>query len=599
MATQHEIDLALMAGRAYQSTRDEINWFPIPDGWKEMLHKEGDGGFEAVSFYNGTDLANSSEIVISYAGTFDKSYADVLADIELGVFGVSATQLYQAAEYYLQVKAANPDAHITITGHSLGGGLASLVAIFFNAEAITFDQAPFRNSASWITATELRNYLATSFPESTYPQISNWLAPLDRFISSFDPLGLGWSEDGLAAREANVTNQSVQGEFLSIANAFRIGTELPSLTHGDYSGPFDLHSQSLLTAFLQNDQFRQVTNKLPELLGMIFDSALFYHDPNDKENPEPNFLENLIRHETGVDGSFAADGMLTRFTYDLWQIAENGGLTMSNNDLTKALIAFDMQAYYDNRLTGTNTLFNYEGVTGGIHFDRDDVAATYSNTNVKGYQYFVNYLATLPEDERAAITLQLPDLTDWYIQVGSQAMTATAADQRAFMLGGSGEDQLTGGSQADVLVGNGGNDYLEGGGGQDYLYGGAGDDIIYFEGEDTYADTLVDGGAGFDTLKGTEGADDLDLSRLTNVQNIEKIALSGGDDTLTVLPGGGFGGFLAIDGGAGTNRIEGTDGDDVIDLSGITVTNIAQVTGGDGDDTLADLEGNDFWRMAA
>ena len=80
---------------------------------------------------------------------------------------------------------------------------------------------------------------------------------------------------------------------------------------------------------------------------------------------------------------------------------------------------------------------------------------------------------------------------------------------------------------------------------------------------------------------------------------MEKIDLSGGDDTLTLSPGGGFDGFSSVDGGAGTNRIEDTDGDDVIDLSGIKVTNIAQVTGGDRDDTLVDLEGKEIWRMAA
>lgn len=52
--------------------------------------------------------------------------------------------------------------------------------------------------------------------------------------------------------------------------------------------------------------------------------------------------------------------------------------------------------------------------------------------------YFQNYLTTLPEAERTAITQQLPNLLDWFIQAGSQAMTATAGTERAFMLGGSG-----------------------------------------------------------------------------------------------------------------------------------------------------------------
>lgn len=34
MATQFEIDCALMAGASYASTRSDINKFPIPAGWE-------------------------------------------------------------------------------------------------------------------------------------------------------------------------------------------------------------------------------------------------------------------------------------------------------------------------------------------------------------------------------------------------------------------------------------------------------------------------------------------------------------------------------------------------------------------------------------
>jgi hypothetical protein len=32
MATELEIQCALMAGRVYLSTRNKVNWFPVPDG---------------------------------------------------------------------------------------------------------------------------------------------------------------------------------------------------------------------------------------------------------------------------------------------------------------------------------------------------------------------------------------------------------------------------------------------------------------------------------------------------------------------------------------------------------------------------------------
>ena len=107
MTTIAEINYALMAGASYISTRAEVNQFLAPSGWVGTKHENppNSSGFEAISFIRtGTTLATSNEIVISYAGTYDKSNPDLLADLNLAQ-GVSNTQLLQAAQYYLDVKA--------------------------------------------------------------------------------------------------------------------------------------------------------------------------------------------------------------------------------------------------------------------------------------------------------------------------------------------------------------------------------------------------------------------------------------------------------------------------------------------------------------
>lgn len=143
------IEYSLMAGASYISTRPDPNKFPIPQGWVIVTNppyfRDDATGFEAAAFQNGTS------IVISFAGTYDNplnplTNPDLQADIGLAT-GFGSAQLVQAAEYYLQVKAANPDATITLTGHSLGGGLAALIGVFFGVPATTFDQAPFAKSA--------------------------------------------------------------------------------------------------------------------------------------------------------------------------------------------------------------------------------------------------------------------------------------------------------------------------------------------------------------------------------------------------------------------------------------------------------------------
>ena len=44
------LDYALMAGRAYQTTRPLINQFPAPQNWTPFNHQFRGSGFEAISF---------------------------------------------------------------------------------------------------------------------------------------------------------------------------------------------------------------------------------------------------------------------------------------------------------------------------------------------------------------------------------------------------------------------------------------------------------------------------------------------------------------------------------------------------------------------
>ncbi|MCX5727563.1 MAG: hypothetical protein NTZ28_01750, partial [Nitrospirae bacterium] len=166
---------------------------------------------------------------------------------------------------------------------------------------------------------------------------------------------------------------------------------------------------ALLSAFVQNNQFREVTLTLPDVVRMIFDSKLFEHTTARSNATNENFIERLVRHQNGnAPGVTTADAMLTRFTDDLKKLAQNGGLTMSEgttffgnnlNNVSKALIAFAMQKYYDEQLAAGATpteLFTDlttagSGSGGGLQFDRADVAATLDKA--KGYDlYFKNYL---------------------------------------------------------------------------------------------------------------------------------------------------------------------------------------------------------------
>ncbi len=255
-----------------------------------------------------------------------------------------------------------------------------------------------------------------------------------------------------------VTSINVQGELLSgvswniqdrICQSSFIPTNAPGVSGGD------LHSVALLTAFLQSMQTAQsgqtlnnVTFKLTNLVEMIFSRDLYRFD-TDMANR--NFLERLVQNEQG-------NAMVTRFTEDLWKLAQDGGLTMADDAfasvklVSQTLIAFAMQMYYENTTnatTATKELFT--GITGGIQFDREDVSSTLATT--KGYDlYFHNYLANaFSPSDRGRIEALLPGLRDWYVQAGHSGMNATYAQNRgAFMLGGLGADSLMGGGVVTI-----------------------------------------------------------------------------------------------------------------------------------------------------
>jgi Ca2+-binding RTX toxin-like protein len=180
--------------------------------------------------------------------------------------------------------------------------------------------------------------------------------------------------------------------------------------------------------------------------------------------------------------------------------------------------------------------------------------------------------------------------------------------------GNEGEDNLDGGSGNDRLYGGESNDVLSGGEGNDALYGGAGDDTLIADGQ---GKDHFDGGKGNDTIQVAKG-EDLVIDRSLNTRNsIEKIEGDGKTDILgddsnnhidlskTELEGidkidGGAGrdtikGSQAgddVSGGAGNDRLYGEDGNDV--LSGGEGNDA--LYGGDGNDTLiADGQGKDYY----
>jgi hypothetical protein len=205
------------------SKRNEID---APPNWERKdWQPDGWSGFSAGVYINSA----TNELVISYTGTNDG--ADKVNWVAGA--GLPQLQIFDAVAYYLAVRKAFPGIpadKISFTGHSLGGGLASVMAVFFNKQATVFDEAPFQ-------------------PAAMSPLVLAGVAALMLASGSVDPdLTPYLASSGLLAlvRESNVTHYYVDGEALSYIrgseNTLIGGSDNPILLGDSTAGAVDRHS---------------------------------------------------------------------------------------------------------------------------------------------------------------------------------------------------------------------------------------------------------------------------------------------------------------------------------------------------------------------
>lgn len=115
-------------------------------------------GFAAYAYtYNG-------ETIISYRGTDTGSFGDLGADILngwAGGAGYAPTQASLAVEFYRSVIGVNASPYsgnVAFTGHSLGGGLAGLMAGLYGKDAVVFDNMAYSGAINDVYGNATRPY---------------------------------------------------------------------------------------------------------------------------------------------------------------------------------------------------------------------------------------------------------------------------------------------------------------------------------------------------------------------------------------------------------------------------------------------------------
>jgi len=477
---------------------------------------DANSGLEAYAFRYG---GPNGQIIISFAGTdSDDIFGDALIDVQLA-FGNRAQQLYLAASFYEQIKAAY-GSNIIFTGHSLGGGIAALMGLFFDKQAVTFDPAPFRLSATPSMARDINLYLRRAgFPidddlasyEATVIPLGTAVAGSPEWISA---ILLDQAYPFYIPRETNVTAVVTEGEFLTdgigltpaLLNQLRIYSgSLQVVYHGaagTLGGAIEeggrLHSIQLLATLLAEPALQDLSIQLPTLVETLLTRSL---------GPSPILVRLLNNHI-----SSATSDTLGKFAADLQRLTGNAGVAQMTTGIRDALLVAATEYYYFKPPADADHLFSIAG--GGLHFQYGDIGAG----RYQSRQLLADAVtSTLTPDEQARAA-GLASQNAWHIQSGTNPLlwVANASDpQNDAAIGGIGNDSIDAGAGNDIIIGGAGNDSLaggagldtliDGGGGDDTLWGGNGADNLY---GDAGADTLV-GGAGDDNLYGGAGNDTL------------------------------------------------------------------------------------------
>lgn len=461
------------------------NSMPSPAGWSPRSAWQPDqpSGFSAGYYFN--SLTN--EVVISYTGT-----NDIVDKVNWGIgLGAPLPQIFEAVDYYFARKADHPTANITFTGHSLGGGLASLMAVYFDKQATVFDEAPFQLAAV--------NPLVTEAVSVYMLGKGYWDSAFAEYFLSIGALAL--------TRETNVTNYYLEGEVLDYPRfSFDtlVGSEYVFAMGASTATPVERHSMALMTAMQNSNAFQAVVNQLPNLVTLLLDKDLYAADALDETKED--LLRKLLRHQAGISDGALPGGLLNRFTTDMQQLVGTMGLAQTDASMRDALMIASMEYFHTKAAASATQLFTLTDY--GLHFKYSDIGAS-------GYKSLSKLAAAvhayLMPEELALLNGKLVKQDAWHIQSGAGGLTfnATGTDNDA-VIGGAISDGIFAGAGNDIVIGGAGNDAISGGAGNDFLLGGIGNDTYILNAGDGYDTVLDSDGSGvivFDTIqaKGSAG----------------------------------------------------------------------------------------------
>jgi hypothetical protein len=510
------------------------------------------GTGQKIISYRGTDTATDSE-----------TSKDVLSGWTVGGGLYSVAQAKLAAQFFQQVVGnGSPsltlddlyNANVLLTGHSLGGGLAGLVASIYHQSGIKiFDSMDFTRAA--------QNLLDAAKVVEHFDEFGSLgFYPTDVPANSLFFLG----GSPVSLNSFGQINYSVQGQGLSSSSGLplvSLGGVSGALNRPEYSlgfdlllGPIQRHSSALavLLTFANETGIptdwqrasryvltKLFENPLAQALGVVSGGDTGAWDASDKLLSMIAYSAidegTLLYGDTGIRALFDDTGDFGR-ALGVSNVSKT--LTASGDPIGKIVAQYAGQLALDairrdghpEDLAGILTLDNDQLVVDlnknrwtsdsanpdAKILGRDDLLKDIRTAGGLSEDDFKNALSKLWDDPDAKridrIVIQTkeeafsgsvpsrPSGSDengvtFFITSGqNDTITGTAADEAIY--GGDGDDKIEGGDGKDLLIGGDGKDTLDGGEKDDLLIGGAKNDILK-------------GGAGKDELWGGDDDDQL------------------------------------------------------------------------------------------
>ena len=227
---QEALHMLEFAEAAYTSNQ-------TPSGWSRLEEHAKDSGFNAVVFTTG------SQIIIAYRGS-ELGTSDWVTDGGLTA-GEFPLQYVQAMALASSIKTRYPAYDVKLTGHSLGGGLATASALQSGLDSTVFD--------------------ATGINNNIYRYLSN-----------------AQGEEQVKENAKLITNYNLEGEFVSDTDNQQDADVVGNLESGtlQYGDIFYLSDDRFNPILFNNSLARHLTPPLKEELAFLSNPFYRYNPYN-------------------------------------------------------------------------------------------------------------------------------------------------------------------------------------------------------------------------------------------------------------------------------------------------------------------------------